>query len=280
MKTTVYSSEKKTHFFKELREILKDLKESQFLALQMTKRDIKAEYRQSVLGIFWAFAPIIVNSLVWIFLNSSGAVSVSGSQSIPYIPFVVIGTTLWSIFTDCLLLPLNAVNSNKSLLSKINFPKEALILSGIYKMAFNLSLKMILVIFMLILYGGSFSASLLLFPVYIVAIALLALAIGLLVTPLGLIYTDISRVISTGVSFLMYMTPVVYAAPTIGIFKILFEVNPMTYLLTDARASLFGLSIDYLPYTLVLCAISLMVIFIGLVIFRKAMPIIIEKISG
>lgn len=235
MKTTVYSSEKKTHFFKEVKEILKDLKSSQFLAVQMTKRDLKAEYRQSVLGFFWAFAPIVMNSLVWIFLNSSGVVKVSGSQSIPYIAFVVVGTTLWSIFTECLLLPLGAVNSNKSILSKINFPKEALILSGIYKMAFNLILKLILVAVILIIYQIRPSGSIIFFPVYVITIALFALAIGLLVTPLGLIYTDISRIISNAVALLMYITPVVYAAPTVGIFKKLFALNPLTYLFTDAR---------------------------------------------
>ncbi len=280
MKTTVYSSEKKTHFFKEVKEILKDLKSSQFLAVQMTKRDLKAEYRQSVLGFFWAFAPIVMNSLVWIFLNTSGVVKVSGSQSIPYIAFVVVGTTLWSIFTECLLLPLGAVNSNKSILSKINFPKEALILSGIYKMAFNLILKLILVAVILIIYQIRPSGSIIFFPVYVITIALFALAIGLLVTPLGLIYTDISRIISNAVALLMYITPVVYAAPTVGIFKKLFALNPLTYLFTDARSCLFGLPAENLYFMMVTLILSLIVIFIGLVVFRKAMPIIIEKISG
>lgn len=280
MKTTVYSSDKQTHFFRELKDILKDLKSSQFLAIQMTKRDLKAEYRQSVLGFFWAFAPILMNSLVWIFLSSSGVVTISGSQSIPYIAFVVVGTTLWSIFTDCLLLPLNAVNSNRSILSKINFPKEALILSGLYKMAFNLALKLILVIGVLVAYQIVPTANIIFFPVYLLALTLFALAIGLLVTPLGLIYTDISRIISNAVSLMMYITPVVYAAPSIGLFKVLFAFNPLTYLFTDARASLFGLPLESLSFTLILLAVSLVVVFIGLVIFRKAMPIIIEKISG
>lgn len=280
MKTTVYSSDKQTHFFRELKDILKDLKSSQFLAVQMTKRDLKAEYRQSVLGFFWAFAPILMNSLVWIFLSSSGVVTISGSQSIQYIAFVVVGTTLWSIFTDCLLLPLNAVNSNRSILSKINFPKEALILSGLFKMAFNLALKLILVIGVLVAYQIVPTANIIFFPLYLLALTLFALAIGLLVTPLGLIYTDISRIISNAVSLVMYITPVVYAAPSIGLFKVLFAFNPLTYLFTDARASLFGLPLESLSFTLILLAVSLVVVFIGLVIFRKAMPIIIEKISG
>lgn len=280
MKTTVYSSNKQTHFFRELLEILRDLKSSQFLAVQMTKRDLKAEYRQSILGFFWAIAPIVMNSVVWIFLNSSGVVKVAGSQSIPYIPFVIIGTTFWSIFTECLMLPLSAVNSNKGILSKINFPKEALILSGIYKMTFNLLIKLLLIAAIIIFYQIIPSATIVLFPVYLLSIVLVALSIGLLITPLGLIYTDISRIIGTGVSLLMYVTPVVYATPKAGVFKTLFQLNPLTYLFTDAKASLFGLPVENIIVLIITLVISFVMLFIGLVIFRKSMPIIIEKIAG
>lgn len=280
MKTTVYSSNKQTHFFRELLEILRDLKSSQFLAVQMTKRDLKAEYRQSILGFFWAIAPIVMNSVVWIFLNSSGVVKVAGSQSIPYIPFVIIGTTFWSIFTECLMLPLSAVNSNKGILSKINFPKEALILSGIYKMTFNLLIKLLLIAAIIIFYQIIPSATIVLFPFYLLSIVLVALSIGLLITPLGLIYTDISRIIGTGVSLLMYVTPVVYATPKAGVFKTLFQLNPLTYLFTDAKASLFGLPVENIIVLIITLVISFVMLFIGLVIFRKSMPIIIEKIAG
>ena len=246
----------------------------------MTKRDLKAEYRQSILGFFWAIAPIVMNSGVWIFLNSSGVVKVAGSQSIPYIPFVIIGTTFWSIFTECLMLPLSAVNSNKGILSKINFPKEALILSGIYKMTFNLLIKLLLIAAIIIFYQMIPSATIVLFPVYLLSIVLVALSIGLLITPLGLIYTDISRIIGTGVSLLMYVTPVVYATPKAGVFKTLFQLNPLTYLFTDAKASLFGLPVENIIVLIITLVISFVMLFIGLVIFRKSMPIIIEKIAG
>ena len=246
----------------------------------MAKRDIKAEYRQSVLGFFWAFAPILMNSFVWIFLNSSGAISVNASESIPYIPFVIIGTTFWSIFTDGISMPLTAVNSNKGILSKINFPKEALILSGIYKMAFNLVLKLVLVVAVLIFYQINPGVNIVLFPLYLLALTLFALAIGLIITPLGLIYTDISRIINTGVSLLMYITPVVYAAPPIGFFKTLFKINPLSYVFIDSRAVLFGLPLQYGFLIIILSLISITILMIGLVIFRKSMPIIIEKISG
>lgn len=280
MKTTVYTSDKQTHFFKELKEIAKDIRESHFLAYQMTKRDIQSQNRQSILGFFWILFPVIINSFIWLFLNGSGVVSVNAPEGIPYPVFVIVGTTLWNIFAEAIQSPIISVNAGRGIMSKINFPKEALLMAGVYKIIFNTAIKLIPIIAVLIYFQVVPSWSLLLFPFYLAVMVIFALALGLLITPIGLIYTDISKGINTVIPFLMYVTPVVYAAPRSGIFKYFFEINPITYLLTDARYTLVGMPVKYFYFTLILLVVSLVVLLIGLVIFRKSMPIVIEKIGG
>lgn len=280
MKTTVYTSDKQTHFFKELKEIAKDIRESHFLAYQMTKRDIQSQNRQSILGFFWILFPVIINSFIWLFLNGSGVVSVNAPEGIPYPVFVIVGTTLWNIFAEAIQSPIISVNAGRGIMSKINFPKEALLMAGVYKIIFNTAIKLIPIIAVLIYFQVVPSWSLLLFPFYLAVMVIFALALGLLITPIGLIYTDISKGINTIIPFLMYVTPVVYAAPRSGIFKYFFEINPITYLLTDARYTLVGMPVQYFYFTLILLVVSLVVLLIGLVIFRKSMPIVIEKIGG
>jgi lipopolysaccharide transport system permease protein len=279
LKTVVYSSDKKTHFVSELKNIFKDIFNSHFLAYQMAKRDIQAQYRQSFLGIFWAFAPVIINSLVWLFLNGSGVVAVQG-VNIPYPLFVIIGTTLWSVFADTVQSPMVSVNGGRGIMSKINFPKEALLMAGMYKIFFNLALKLGLLVVFLIYFGVNPGINLLYFPLYLVIIMFFSFSLGLLITPIGLIYTDIAKIINTGISFLMYLTPVVYAMPKGGFFALLFKFNPLTYIINDARNSITNQPIESLPLNLIFLFFSLIILMIGLVIFRKSMPIIIEKISG
>jgi lipopolysaccharide transport system permease protein len=280
LKTVVYTSDKKTHFFQELKTIFRDIKSSNFLAYQMTKRDIQSQHRQSLLGFFWILAPVILNSLIWLFLNGSGVVNINVPGEIPYPVFVILGTTLWNIFAEAIQSPILSVNAGRGIISKINFPKEALLMKGLYTTFFNLGIKMIPVIGILIIYQIVPSWNLLLFPFYIIALTIFAFAIGLIITPLGLIYTDISKVLISGIPFLMYITPIVYAAPKIGAFKLLFNLNPLTYIISDARNTLVGLEVESLIFTIVLTAISFIVLLISLVIFRKSMPIVIEKIAG
>ncbi len=222
---------------------------------------------------------MLINSLVWLFLNGSGVVTVQG-VNMPYPLFVIIGTTLWSIFADTVQCPMVSVNAGKSIMSKINFPKEALLMAGMYKIFFNLGLKLILLIVFLLYFGIKPDINFLYFPFFLMVLLVFSFSLGLIITPIGLIYTDISKIINTSISFLMYLTPVVYAMPKDGFFGLLFKLNPLTYLINDARNSIANQPIEHIVFNFGLLMASIIILLIGLVIFRKSMPIIIEKISG
>lgn len=279
LKTVIYTANKRTHFFKELSTIFRDIRDSNFLAIQTAKRDIQAQYRQSFLGLLWALIPIIINSVIWIFLNSSGAISIKSPDNIPYNLYVIIGTTIWSVFVDGLQGPINSINTSKSIISKINFPKEALIISGIYKLAFNLVLKILVIVCFLFFFKVSPNESILYFPLYLIVITLFSTSLGVLVAPIGLLYNDIGRIITMGTQLLMYITPVVYLMPKDGISCLIFELNPLTYLITDCRNSLTGAPVQNFITTLIILGISCFILCFALVFLRKSMNILIEKIS-
>ena len=132
MQEQVYQKETNRNIPKLLKQSLRDLNKSRFLAFQMAKRDITAQYRQSYLGIIWAFIPPLATALVWMFLNSSGTVKLTDT-GIPYPVYAFAGTMLWSIITESINSPIKSTSAAKNILTKINFPKEALITSGILK---------------------------------------------------------------------------------------------------------------------------------------------------
>ena len=123
-------------------EMMRDLLQSRELAWQLAVRDIRAMYRQSILGILWAFILPLMTTITWIFLQNSGVVSV-GTTGIPYPVYVFTGTMLWAIFSESVQMPLQKTLASKALLAKINFPREALILSGFYQACFNASIKIV-----------------------------------------------------------------------------------------------------------------------------------------
>lgn len=279
LETRIYQKENKTQILKLLKESLADIYKSRYLARQLAVRDIKAQYRQSYLGILWAFILPLTTALVWIFLNHTGTIKLSDT-GIPYPVYAFSGTLLWAILTDAINTPILSTNSAKSILSKINFPKEALIISGVYKLLFSSGIKLILLFLFLFIYKVGLHWSLLLFPFAILGIIMFGITIGLFLTPIGILYKDVAKIITIGLSFIMYATPVVYAIPKSGIMKTIMEYNPLTPLITTARDLTVGLPPTYLTYFLIIILICFFMFFLALIFYRISIPIIVERMSS
>lgn len=279
METKIYQRENSRDIKKLIKESLSDIWRSRFLSRQLAERDIKAQYRQSYLGIFWAFLTPLATALVWIVLNLSGTVRVTNT-GIPYPVFAFTGTLLWSIITEAINSPSSNTNSSRGLLSKINFPKEALIISGIYKLLFNSSIKILLLIVFIFLFGLGFHWGMLLLPFTILVAVIFGTTIGLFLTPVGMLYKDIAKITTMGFSFLMYITPVVYAIPENGFMKKLMEWNPFTPVILTSRDLLTGAEPAFLTYYLVIVLACIPLFLLALLIYRISIPIVVERLSA
>ena len=261
------------------REMLLDLASSRELAWRLTVRDLSAQYRHTFLGFIWAIILPLANTLVWIFLSRSGVVNVSDTP-LPYPVYVFTGTMLWAILMDALNAPLQIVTASKIMLAKINFPREALVVSGIYQTIFNALIKVALLLIALLVMGIRPDWSLLLFPIGVLALVLVGTLIGLALTPVGLLYADVGKAIPLLMQFLMYLTPVVFAMPKEGLPATLFQLNPLTPLILTARDWLTGFTPEHLGYFMVVNVVSIVLLFVFWIVFRLAMPILIERIGS
>ena len=275
----IYKRQKNTQLGVWLKETLTDLWSSHFLALQFAKRDISAQYRQSYLGILWLFITPVASAVIWIILKSSGTIAIADT-GMPYPVYAFSGTLIWSILLESINSPTQSTNASRSILTKINFPKEALILSGVYKLLFNSLVKIILLVAFVFIFGVGFHASLFLFPLALIGAVLIGTALGLFLTPIGLLYSDISRLTTMALSLVMYLTPVVYSIPKSGVMKLVMEYNPFTPLITTTRALVVGQTPTHLGYFLGLVGCGIVLLLISLMIYRRAIPVIVERLSA
>lgn len=266
-------------FLKIISEMFKDLRQSKDLSWRLAVRDTKSLYRQSFLGILWAFFTPLMNTLVWIFLNSTGVVKIEGA-GIPYPVYVFIGTMLWSVLLESLTSPLQQTQASAAMMTKINFPKEALIVSGIYKIVFNTAIKIGLVLVAMVIMGVMPGMHTLLFPIAVVALILFGTAVGLLLTPIGMLYTDIGKAIPILMQFLMYFSPVVYLAPKTGKLATLIQWNPITPLIETGRNWLTDFPADNLMYFIAINVVLLFVLLLSWMLYRISIPVIVERMSN
>ena len=134
------------------RDMFHDLLASRELSWRLAVRDISAQYRQTLLGFLWALVLPLANTAVWVFLSLSGILAV-GATDVPYPVFVLVGTMLWAIFMDAVNAPLQGVAASRDMLAKINFPREAIVISGVYQVLFNAAVKIAILLVALLMFG-------------------------------------------------------------------------------------------------------------------------------
>lgn len=277
----VYSSESNLRKpWKIIGAIFRDIRKGQDLAIRLTIRDIKALYRQSILGLLWAFILPIATTLTWVFLNSSGIISLGESTDLPYPIYVFTGTMIWAMFLESMQAPITKTTKNKPILAKVNFPREAIVMSAIYESLFNAAIKAIILIVALAVLGYAGTYTLLLFPLALLSLVLVGTTLGLLLTPLATLYNDISKGLPLVMQFLMYTTPVIYAIPKEGLTAKLILANPLTPLIMTARSWLTGSVGNFIPQFLTINAINLVLLLLMAIVFRVALPILIERMNA
>jgi lipopolysaccharide transport system permease protein len=253
-----------------------DLTKAHELAKRLTKRDWKAQYRQSVLGMLWAVATPLLNTLVWLFLQETGIVRMEAT-GMPFAAFVFSGTMIWSIFVDSIQTPLRTTQQARNMMAKINFPKEALLLSGIYKVLGNAFIRVLLVLLFLFWFGIYPSSNIFLFPFLLILLIFFGTGLGVWLTPIGMLYHDVGRLLPYLLQGLMYFSPVLYAVPNEGLIGSLIRLNPLTPMVGNIRNVLAGEMIFQESYLWVLLPIVLVLFLFGWIFYRSAVSILIEK---
>ena len=278
--TRTYSPESPlAHPAKLWRDMKQDLWAGRELAWRLAVRDISSQYRQSALGVLWALINPLTTTAVWLFLSTSRLVQVADT-GLPYPVFVFTGTLRWSILVDSFNAPLGQVNGNRALLAKINFPREALILTGIYQTLFNAAIKLGILLLVLPFLGVHPGWGGLLIPVGILALVLTGTALGLAITPIGALYGDIGRGIPLITQFLMFLSPVVFPLATTGWTGTLMRLNPLTPLILNARAWFTGQPPQLLGEWALALGGSAVLLLVAWMVYRLAIPILIERMSA
>ncbi|KAM3092024.1 ABC transporter permease [Phormidesmis sp. 146-35] len=261
------------------REMGRDLLASRELAWRLLIRDLSAQYRQSFLGVFWAFVPPLVTSLGLVLARNSGVINISETD-LPYPAYVMFSMTIWQTFVEALNGPIAAVGQAKQMLAKINFPREAIVLAKLGEVFFNFAIKLILILGLFLWFKIPVTWSAWLAPVALVHLVMLGTAIGLLLAPLGTLYGDISKVLPIITAPWMLLTPVIYPVPQAGWFGSVVRLNPVTPLLITIRElPTTGVVSDPVGFWIV-SGFALVGLLVAWVIYRLAMPYVIERMSA
>ena len=263
-----------------LRDMKRDLLASREIAWRLLRRDISAQYRQSIFGFAWAFFPALAMGAAFTFANSAKIINV-GRTDLPYTAYVILSTILWQTFVEALSGPVNAVAAAKPMLARINLPREAIILAKLGEVFFNFGIKLILVVIVFVWFRIEVGWSTLLAPFALLALILFGTCLGLLLAPIGGLYEDITKGLPLIAGLWLFLTPVIYPVPQGSGFATIVRWNPVTPLLVTTRELATGAgAISYSAGFMVISLVTLLGLSVAWIIYRLAMPFVIERASS
>lgn len=255
-----------------------DLFAGRELAWRLFVRNITAMYRQTILGWFWAFAPVLVTTVTFVFLQRRGILSFEESP-VPYPVYLFAGMILWQTFYEAVLAPVRQVMQAKTMLAKIHFPREALLLAGFYETLFNAALRLLLWIPAAFFLGfNPFFPGWPFLPGFFALVGL-GIGIGVLLVPLAALYQDVEKGLPLLLNIGLFLTPVLYPMGS-DPGRLFFLLNPVTALLDTARSGLLGIP-PALPAAAFLWTLFVILsLGAGWTLFRLALPHIVSRMPA
>lgn len=258
-----------------LRSLSRDLGKSRELATTLLMRNLKAQYRQTVLGCLWAFLPPVVTTITFVFLHSQNILH-AGETQIPYPAYVLLGTLLWQGFTDAINSPLRLVNASASMLANVNFPREAILLAGFGEALFYFGIRLVLFAAVLIYYAIPVPSTIVAAPLGILSLMAFGWVIGMFLIPLGILYKDIEMGIGIFTTLWFFVSPVVYAPAKEGPLGAIVAMNPVSPLLVTTRELMTTGDTSCLSQFLAVSLGTGILLLAGWVLLRLAMPHLVK----
>jgi lipopolysaccharide transport system permease protein len=277
--TTTYEPDNslKKGYLSIFREISNEFKKNKWLTYQLFKRDFFALYKQSFIGVLWAFIIPLVSVGTFILLNRSGIFSI-GDINVPYPIYAILGMAFWQLFSTGLITSSNSLVKAGPMIAKINFSKKSLVIASAGQSIVSFLIQLTLVIILFIYYKIVPSTAILLIPLFMIPIMLLTLGLGFIFSLLNGIVRDIGNILSILMTFLMFLTPILYAKPSTGILARITNYNPLYYLTSVPRELVLTGTISEWKGFLISSAISIFIFVICLIVFHLTETRVAERI--
>ncbi len=236
---------------------LRDVIAQRELLRLLVRRELKAKYKDSVLGFFWSLARPLAMLLVYYVAIGKflGAEQVPGRPGgIPdFAIFIFTGLTAWQLFSDIVVGSTGSIVGNAGLIKKVYLPREVFPLSVVGASLVNFVFQLTVLVSATAIVGR--------FPVgdrwgyaalSLVVLITWATAVGLLLSAVNVYLRDVQYLVEILIMILFWASPIIYAWRMVdervdGPLQWLYVANPMTQVVMGFQKA-FWVAGDEEPY--------------------------------
>jgi ABC-type polysaccharide/polyol phosphate export permease len=216
------------------------------LIYNLVLRELKARYKNSVLGFVWSLlnplAMMIVFTIVFGVLWPNGSIE-------KYPLFLLCGLLPWNFFSNSVMGSINSIVDNGNLVKKVYFPRETLPIATVLANLVNFLLAFIVLFGVLIVFRANFSPWLWLLPVVILIQTCFTLGIAFFLSTVNVFYRDTMMIMDVVMLAWFFLTPIFYTVElvpaTLEIGTLVIDLRRWLYIL-NPMASIVNMYRDLL----------------------------------
>ncbi|MBA7478171.1 Teichoic acid translocation permease protein TagG [subsurface metagenome] len=252
------------------------------LIFDFVKKDFRARFAGSVVGIFWnvinplvmvAIYALIFSLVMRAKLPNSGGILREFSYSI----YLCAGIIPWTMFAETLLRSTNIFLENTNLIKKVSFPKEILNISALitstinFAIAFSFFIVFLAIVNLLPSYSMHIPIGLmLLFFGVIICQQLFAFGLGLAFSALNVFFRDVGQLVNIAIQLWFWFTPIVYWKEIVPApLQFLLKFNPMYHFIGIYQSIFYYNTFPRWTRLVAISSLTILALALGYLIFRK-----------
>jgi lipopolysaccharide transport system permease protein len=233
-------------------------------------RDVSVRYKQTVIGVAWAFVRPFLTLVVFTVVFGQLA-KLPTESNVPYAVVVIGGLLPWTLFSTVLNDASSSLIANSPLISKVYFPRMIVPFSTLAVAMADFLVSLAILAGVLMWYGVVPGWQILLLPFFTVLTLLASVGPGLWAAAVVVKYRDFRFVVPFALQFGLYVSPVGFSSVVVPEqWRLLYSLNPMVGIIDGFRWCIMGGdSPIYLPGFILSLLVVAFFLWLGIRVFRR-----------
>jgi len=248
---------------------MKELWNYRHLAFKLAMSEFRLRYKNSILGFFWSLLePLLMLLVLYVVFTNLMRVNVKHYQL-----FLLMGIISWNMLSRGTSMSLNSILGKPSLVKKVYFPREVLVISSCATALLMTLLEFIVFGIFMLIFNVKPAITIMYFPLvlFIEFLLILGLAFGL--AALNVYYRDIQYIWAVILQAGFFAAPIIYPMSIVPEKYVwIIMLNPMTRIIDMLRGSVIYSTSPLFWDGIFILAIALVVLSVGYLIFRRLEP--------
>ena len=217
--------------------IFKEQWDHRNLIWQLTFYNIKSQYANHYLGVFWNILQPAMQVGIYYLVFGLGLRGVRGDVGeLPFIIHLISGLFPWLYLSQSVNSSSNSIQNQIGLVTKMKFPSSTLISTSLLNGVINLLLTTLILVVIVTFTGNTSYVNYWGFLYFIFASYMFTFGFGLIMSSLVILIRDMKNVLQNVIRMFFFLTPIFWTLESVHpILVKVTEFNPFAYLVMNYR---------------------------------------------